>query len=238
MYCNTEELAEMELDSNDMFLSKDFYYQELPPELSHFDKFDISYIDAEYDDDYQELFPWAFDMMEMLFEGYTTCTLLQNCCNCKLTDKEKKREDKLIRKMLNFHIHNMDVGFGKAYKRFLKAHDLPTQRVFVEECNISTITDGIDAPLLKTYFNSPEIVDIFWPKLYGFRDGSVIPPIHSEKELNDFLSLNKHDLYVYFHNYHAVFEVYFRKDLTTADELIERILPICDKHGKKLHVLL
>lgn len=237
MRCTEEDLLEMDMDKDTLICHKDIF-QEDSRFTDYMDYFCIDYPDVEFEDNYQELFPWAFDMLKMLFEGYSTCTLLQNCCNCKLTDKEKKREGKLIRKMLNFYIHNMDVGFGKAYKRFLVAHDLPTERVFVEECNISTITDGIDAPLLKTYFNSPEIVDVFWPKLYGFRDKSVIPPIHSEKELNDFLSLNKHDLYVYFHNYHAVFEVYFRKDLTTADELIERILPICDKHGKKLHVLL
>lgn len=229
---NMENFLETDSNPNEMILCRDFYYKELPPELSHMDKFDIAYADEQFESQYQELFPWVLDMMDMLLEGYTTFTVLPYL---QLTDKEKKHRAKLIKKNPSYY---NNIGFGKAYKLFLWAHGLPTEKVFANEYNISTITEGCNVPLLKAYFHSSEVVDFFWPKLYGFRDKSVIPPIHSEKELNDFLSLNKHDLYVYFHNYHAVFEVYFRKGLTTADELIERILPICEKHGKKLYNLL
>ncbi len=199
---------------------------------SDMDKFEIAYFDADCEDDFEGLIPFATDLFEVLLEGHTVFNTFDVGGQPRtLTQKEEKQKRKLLRQMPDSYTENL---LGEYYKAFLKVYNFPCDKVFVDKLDIASITKGADIKLIKTYFSLLHNLDHVFPELYGYKDFNLLLDFKNKEEMLKFTDSEKPDIFISFVNWHTVFQVKFKKDKYSKKELLEKVLTVCDKHGKKL----
>ncbi len=209
-----------------------FHLNDRLPADSDMDMFEISYFDADCEDKFEELIPFATNLMEVLLEGHTVFNTFDVLGQPRtLTKKEEKFQKKLILKLPDRYTENL---FGEYYKAFLKAYNLPCDNVFADKLEVASITNGADIKLIKTYFSLLHNLDYVFPELYGYKDLNLLTDFKNKEEMLEFTKSVKPDIFLSFVNWHTVFKVQFKKDKYSKKELLEKVLAVCDKHGKKL----
>jgi len=221
-----------EWDTSLLTVYNSFHLNDRLPDNSDTDKFEIAYFNADCEDNFQELIPLATDLFEVLLEGHTVFNTFDVGGQPRtLTKKEEKLKRKLLRRMPDGYTENL---LGEYYKAFLKVYNLPCDRVFADKLDIASITNGADMKLIKTYFSLLHNLDYVFPELYGYKDFNLLLDFKNKEEMLKFMDFVKPDIFISFVNWHTVFQVQFKKDKYSKKELLEKVLTICDKHGKKL----
>ena len=214
-------------DASRLVVYNSFHLNDVLPANSDTDKFEIAYFDADYEDNFESLIPFATDLFEILLEGHTVFNTFDICTQPRTLTK---KEEKLKRKMPDSYTENL---LGEYYKAFLKAYNLPCDGVFADKLDIASVTKGADIKLIKIYFSLLDNLGYVFPEIYGYK-GADCMAFKNKEEMLKFTERAEPDIFVSFVNWHTVFKVQFKKNKYDKKELIKKVLAVCDKHGKKL----